>query len=384
MRKVSIIFGLFLFFFFLSCSSDPDSKTITPTSIEFTSGELARYIEVVDQPSELTFTQKEDGIETQFISLKVTLKMIKDGLKSADARDIDFTGLLSVAIINLVDENGTEVIDLSIKSGEILKLKKLLVGDKDDTAEIVFEGKFHNSEDSPKWFENAKQFTPYLTGDIYVNENHAKEELSNVENDEQNLTMTGYIYKYPITMSLEIKGQIVKGSYYYDKSGPNAILKLSGMNDDGTLDINETDENGTPTGHFVGTLSNGEFRGTFKTNKGKSMPFAVSENGAEPCTDQDSPSSESNLETYEVTSSGDSEDWDALLDSYEKYVDKYISYMKKAANGDMSALSEYPALMEQAQDYSEKLQNAKADLSSSQWSRYMKITNKMLQAAQNM
>ena len=55
------------------------------------------------------------------------------------------------------------------------------------------------------------------------------------------------------------------------------------------------------------------------------------------------------------SSSSGSQDWDALLNSYEQYVDKYISYMKKAAKGDMSALAEYPALMEKAQEFSEKI-----------------------------
>lgn len=82
--------------------------------------------------------------------------------------------------------------------------------------------------------------------------------------------------------------------------------------------------------------------------------------------------------------SSGSQDWDALLDSYEEYVDKYISYVRKAAQGDMSALSEYPSLMEKAQEFSEKMQNAQGDMSSSQWSRYMRITNKMTQAAANM
>lgn len=79
-----------------------------------------------------------------------------------------------------------------------------------------------------------------------------------------------------------------------------------------------------------------------------------------------------------------SQDWDALLNSYEQYVDKSISYMKKAEKGDMSALDEYPALMEKAQEFSEKMENAQGDMSASQWRRYMKITKKMTKAAENM
>ena len=151
-----------------SCSSGVGPKEITPTSTEFTSGELAKYIEVVDQPSKLTFAEQDGFIATQYIQLKVTLRMSKDGFKNVDAHDINFTGLLSVAIINLVDENGIDVQDLSIKDEDLLKLKKLLTGSEGDTEEIVFEGEYHNPDDAPEWFKQAKQFTPYLTGDVSV------------------------------------------------------------------------------------------------------------------------------------------------------------------------------------------------------------------------
>lgn len=79
-------------------------------------------------------------------------------------------------------------------------------------------------------------------------------------------------------------------------------------------------------------------------------------------------------------SSSSSKDWDALLNSYEQCVDKYISFAKKAANGDMSALAEYPSLLEKAQELSEQMEGAQGDMSTSQWARYAKITSKMTQA----
>lgn len=85
-----------------------------------------------------------------------------------------------------------------------------------------------------------------------------------------------------------------------------------------------------------------------------------------------------------TASSSGSEDWDALLDSYDQYVTKYISFVKKAAKGDMSAVAEYPALMEKAEEYGNRLENAKSDLSAAQWARYMKITQKMASAASEM
>lgn len=100
-------------------------------------------------------------------------------------------------------------------------------------------------------------------------------------------------------------------------------------------------------------------------------------------SDSDSSSFDDDAETESSSSSG-SEDWDSILDSYEEYVDKYISLAKKAANGDASAMSEYAELAEEAQELSSKLSNAKGELSSSQLSRYTKITQKMASAAQQM
>lgn len=87
---------------------------------------------------------------------------------------------------------------------------------------------------------------------------------------------------------------------------------------------------------------------------------------------------------YESVSSSGSGNWDAMLDSYDSYVTKYISYMKRAMNGDASALSEYPALMEKAEEFSNKMANAQGEMTSAQWARYTKITNKMMQAASEM
>ena len=93
---------------------------------------------------------------------------------------------------------------------------------------------------------------------------------------------------------------------------------------------------------------------------------------------------DSDTENEETVSSSDSEDWDAVLDSYEKYVDQYISLLKKAKNGDMDALTEYPDLMEKAQNLSDKMGNAKDNMSASQWAKYNKITMKMAKAAQEL
>lgn len=72
-------------------------------------------------------------------------------------------------------------------------------------------------------------------------------------------------------------------------------------------------------------------------------------------------------------------DWDKILDSYEKYVDKCISLSKRIDKGDMSAYDEYPGLMKKAQEIGDEMQGAYDYMSSTQWARYAKITNKLSQ-----
>lgn len=98
--------------------------------------------------------------------------------------------------------------------------------------------------------------------------------------------------------------------------------------------------------------------------------------------DEDLASAEEETEEeIDNSSSSKSGNWDALLTSYDQYVAKYISYMKRAANGDMGALAEYPALLEKAQELSEELENAKGEMTSAQQSRYLRITQKLTSAA---
>lgn len=89
-------------------------------------------------------------------------------------------------------------------------------------------------------------------------------------------------------------------------------------------------------------------------------------------------SEESSNETF---STPDTPNWDELLDSYEQFVDQYISLVKKASKGDVTAIAEYPSVMEKATEFAEKMKGAQSDMSSSQWARYMEITNKMSKAA---
>ncbi|WP_320052640.1 DUF6591 domain-containing protein [uncultured Acetobacteroides sp.] len=85
-----------------------------------------------------------------------------------------------------------------------------------------------------------------------------------------------------------------------------------------------------------------------------------------------------------TTETASSENWDDVLNSYEEYIDQYIKLMKKANTGDMSAVSEYPAMMDKANELGEKLQNASTTLTSEQMSRFAKLQTKLTNAATEM
>ncbi|MRM83106.1 DUF6591 domain-containing protein [Riemerella anatipestifer] len=116
--------------------------------------------------------------------------------------------------------------------------------------------------------------------------------------------------------------------------------------------------------------------------KGFSVTSLISEKEKKSSNSDESSNSEDDTE---VSSSGD-ENYDKVLDDYEAYVDKYLVFLKKANKGDMSAMQEYPALMEKAQDLEKSLKDAEnqQSLSASQMKRMVKIQTKMLNAAIDM
>lgn len=78
----------------------------------------------------------------------------------------------------------------------------------------------------------------------------------------------------------------------------------------------------------------------------------------------------------------DGENWDQILASYEDLVDKYISLVNKASEGDVSALAEYADYLAQAQKLSKKLAKGKGSMTAAQIKRYTRIYQKMMKAAQ--
>ena len=72
---------------------------------------------------------------------------------------------------------------------------------------------------------------------------------------------------------------------------------------------------------------------------------------------------------------------DELLNEYERYVNKVIAVYKKAQAGDMTAMTEYAGLAEQAAKLAEKVEKAYDNMSEAQIARYVKITQKLASVA---
>lgn len=74
---------------------------------------------------------------------------------------------------------------------------------------------------------------------------------------------------------------------------------------------------------------------------------------------------------------------DEILDEYEKLVNKYVKVLGQAMSGDLSALSTYMDLLEEAEELAEDLEDVEDEMSVSQMQRYTKITNKLTEATLN-
>lgn len=79
-------------------------------------------------------------------------------------------------------------------------------------------------------------------------------------------------------------------------------------------------------------------------------------------------------------------EWDEMLNDYEDYVDEYIKFYKMAVEGELSAMSQYTALMQKATALQQSIVKAQNnnELNTTQIQRMMKIQIKMTNAALEM
>jgi hypothetical protein len=195
--------------------------------------------------------------------------------------------------------------------------------------------------------------------------------------------MDGKIGKYPIHVTLiEQKDGMIRGAYYYKKG--SAILYLFGERNGKYAELNEYTLEGSNTGYWTGVLSEKEYSGIFKAvAKGKSYTFSITP------TDKLKPVEFKTvnfddflyMRRYRAVESGN---LSGLLDKYEKYVDDYIALMKKARNGNVSALEDASSLMEKALELAEELEKEQGDMSVSEAKRMAAIYEKMIIVSESM
>lgn len=94
-------------------------------------------------------------------------------------------------------------------------------------------------------------------------------------------------------------------------------------------------------------------------------------------------SSDDDDDDYSYSSYDDDDNnWDEILDSYERYVNRLVAIAKKAKSGDVSAVMELSEIQGEMEECADKLEDAEGSLTSAQMSRYQRITEKMGKALQ--
>lgn len=159
------LFALSTVIVMASCSST-GPKMVDPTSTDFLSGEVARYVQVADQPAEITFARSEENDSVQYIRLKTRLMMKSDGLEDLQADEVLFPDTMAVAFVDLQDGEGGNVTRLHLSGSSLPALQSLLTGASGDTAEVVFEALCHDRKDAKNRFRAATRFTPTQTADV--------------------------------------------------------------------------------------------------------------------------------------------------------------------------------------------------------------------------
>lgn len=129
------------------------------------------------------------------------------------------------------------------------------------------------------WFFLSNDDKQNQTGQIVGSTSMTNEESNGIDlsNNEtasrQPMNLHGYVGKYPVTMHLEFDNKNVSGYYSYN-SGASKLL-LTGTINNNHIELNETTQEGRPTGHFDGKMINGQYSGEFINYKGEHFNFSV-------------------------------------------------------------------------------------------------------------
>lgn len=253
------------------------------------------------------------------------------------------------------------------------------------------------------------------------------EEVAEV-NAHEYIWLSGTVDKYPVAMVLECKGDTITGYNYYIQKGRKAStdLQLKGtLREDGILELFEwVKSNDYHSSHFLGAFSAEEgFQGKFDRPDGKEMNFSFRIDSLKRDEAANTPLGFSRTKPANFASlvgqlrsapvnhtwfdeamgnvvvddemigdelpddgeefvANDSEESadisgdgsiDEYLDSYERVLNKYVSWMKKVDRDDPTALVTATSLYKELLSLSEKADKYKGRMSQAQMSRFMRI-----------
>lgn len=364
---------------FAACSGDGSIKPVS----EKIQGPLGAYFEVVNKKY-----QAKNG------KIFVEIRRINEGFPAPwqKGMEVGYSGGNFEPHFNIEFQNAD--------GNVVSKDQTDIVFDRDELSAIADLGCDESSTVTFQCGEGVAQFKVGSTfksheGEIYIYN------VSSSSEEEKTINLEGNIGKYPIMMTMHIDADgTVTGAYYYKSKGPGNYLYLKGEKSNDNIMLNEFTKKGKQTGSYAGTYNGCIYSGQFCAKSGTyEFELRPTEMQDIDLTGVDFDSFVGELAFIEESSEGadyssygndsdgsssGSKEWDELLDSYESYVTSYIRLLKKASNGDISAMAEYPKLMQKASDLYEKLEKNIDVMSVSQSARFLEITNKMTEAAQQM
>lgn len=202
-------------------------------------------------------------------------------------------------------------------------------------------------------------------------------------------------FGYSITVELKRNNT----PFAFDANDVDPFGKSSGKNGNVGFGIETFNEQGDPLYIYQATAGGmyDDTEALIKLKNGESgfifMGLTFDENGAKTAKtfkissaleiDKESNSALSN-ETTTDTSSTNNNDWDAVIADYGTFIDKYIVLLKKAQQGDASAITDYTQYIEKATSLAQKLETARSEMTTEQISRFVKLQEKLISAASSL
>lgn len=335
---------------FIGCSKNKNGEAIKikPEKVQI-NGPLNGYIEIEDNEYELT--------EDWGGNLSVKIKCLKpfpandlaklefilaasllgdNGMPISGTGDLKLEGNSHEKLLNLLKQgNGTEVIQLKSMVGEYKALEQ---GDKVKKFSITSSTKASEGTTTSSTSTSLPGLYAFASERLLTDseiEGYSKDDLKIMRNEI--FARHGFIFKTD-----DMKNYFSTQSWYKPEFA-DVTNKISALE-----------------------------KSNIETIK-KREPFA-------PATSVDGYESSS---SYDNSSSdaGGSSNFDEMMRSYEEYINQYVVLIKKAKNNDMSALSEYPAMLQKANDLNQQLSRMQGQMTQAQATKFIKLQSKLTQAA---